>query len=322
MEATATARKKPGDLDILLDLAKRLFIVTFVMAAVLSLLCFPWSSDQPLTAAEQAKTQAYYAKAYENLGASTTTEPENTDYIRMGQKEAEDQDVKGYVTKFASAYHLKDKKVLDIGAGRGYLQDVVNDYTGLDISSNVKRFYHKTFVLGSATAMPFADNTFDAAWSIWVLEHVPNPEAALVEIRRVVKDGGLLYLAPAWDCNSFAADGYPVRPYSDFGVGGKLIKATIPAQIYFRNVAKAPVGLLRYAAWKSTSGPTRLHYQLLTPNYDKYWMPDSDGLNSLDRYEMAIWFQSRGDDCLNCEGSLHGWLQPNEPLIVRIHKSR
>lgn len=321
MEAPVSPRKKVSGLEIFLDLAKRLSVVALVMAAVLSLAYFPWSSDKPLTVDEQAKLQTYYAKAYEKLGSSTATAKEDN-YIRMGEKEAEDQDVKGYVAKFAATYGLKDRKVLDIGAGRGYLQDVVDDYTALDISPNVERFFHKPFVLGSATSMPFPDGTFDAAWSIWVLEHVPNPEAALVEMRRVVKDGGLLFLAPAWDCPPFAADGYPVRPYSDFGFGGKLVKALIPAQIYFRNVAKAPIGLLRYAAWKSTGGPTKLHYRLLAPNYGKYWMPDSDGLNSLDRYETAIWFQSRGDECLNCEGRLHGWLQQNDTLVIRIHKSR
>ena len=52
------------------------------------------------------------------------------------------------------------------------------NYTGLDISPSVARFYHKKFVLGSATAMPFPDNSFDGIWSIWVFEHVPNPEQA------------------------------------------------------------------------------------------------------------------------------------------------
>jgi hypothetical protein len=42
--------------------------------------------------------------------------------------------------------------VLEIGSGRGYLQDVAQNYTGLDISPSVARFYHKKFVLGSATA--------------------------------------------------------------------------------------------------------------------------------------------------------------------------
>jgi SAM-dependent methyltransferase len=322
MEITAAKRKTVSDLAIFLDLARRICLVTLIMAAILSLAYFPWSSDKPLTATEVAELQTYYAKAYEKLNTSNPSDQGDTAYLRIAEREAEQNDVKGNVASFASAFGLKDKKVLDIGAGRGYLQDVVNDYTGLDISPSVKRFFHKPFVLGSATAMPFSDGTFDAAWTIWVLEHVPNPEAALVEMRRVVKDGGVLYLAPAWDCTPWAAEGYPIRPYSDFGLGGRFIKASIPPQIYFRNVSKAPIGLLRYAAWKTTGGPTKFRYRRLVPNYDHYWMADSDGLNSLDRYETAMWFLSRGDECLNCDGNLQGWLQPNETLIIRIHKKR
>lgn len=116
------------------------------------------------------------------------------------------------VTRFVKVHSLENKRILDVGAGRGYLQDVVHDYTGLDISPTVQRFYHKPFVLASATAMPFKDGEFDALWTIWVLEHIPNPESALHEMRRVVKPGGLLLLAPAWFCPTWAAEGYPVRP--------------------------------------------------------------------------------------------------------------
>jgi SAM-dependent methyltransferase len=80
---------------------------------------------------------------------------------------------------------------------------------------------HKPFVAGSATATPFSDNAFDTIWTIWVLEHVPNPEQALREIRRAAKDGGLLFLAPAWDVPSWAAQGCDYHPYSDFGTGGE-----------------------------------------------------------------------------------------------------
>ena len=73
--------------------------------------------------------------------------------------------------------------------------------------------------------MPFTDGDFDAIMSVWTLEHIPNPELALLEMRRVVKDGGYLILAPAWDCNEFAAHGYGVRPFSDFGWAGIVGKA-------------------------------------------------------------------------------------------------
>jgi hypothetical protein len=81
-----------------------------------------------------------------------------------------------------------------------------------------------------------------------------------------------------------------------------------------------PIRLLRYSAWTILRQPTRFHYRRLTPNYDQYWMPDSDAVNSLDHYEAALWFISRGDECLNCETAMHGWMDDNAPLIIRINK--
>lgn len=63
-----------------------------------------------------------------------------------------------------------------------------------------------------------------------MLEYIPEPEKALAEIRRVTKPGGYLFLFPAWNCTPWAADGYSVRPYSDFGWKDKLIKASVPLQ--------------------------------------------------------------------------------------------
>lgn len=303
---------------MLLDIFGRIGAVAMVLFGVLAVAYFPWATDQPLTAAEQADLQKFYKKAYDEPAKSN--DPEDEDYVRKAEAVAERLGVAQAVSDFVHTYGLSDKKVLDIGAGRGSLQDIVSDFTGLDISLSAQRFFHKPFVLASATAMPFPDNHFDAVWTIFVFEHVPNPEAALSEMRRVVKSGGLLYVAPAWDCAPWVADGYPVRPYSDFGAAGKIEKASIPVQIYLRNLSKIPIRLLRSISWGVLNQPTRFHYRRLVPNYKHYWMEDSDAVNSLDRHEMALWFLSRGDQCLNCEGMLHGWLQENYPLIIRVRK--
>jgi len=313
------SRSSRTTLDVLSGLG-RVIIVPLGAAIVLLAWFFPCDSDASLSNEEIAKERDYYAKAFAegDRQLSPAESPEEEAYVRIGRETAERLHIKEHVQTFVAQYNLAAKKVLDVGSGRGYLQDVVDDYTGLDISSTAARFYHKKFVLGSATAMPFADNSFDGIWSIWVLEHVPNPEQALQEVRRVAKDGSLLYLSPAWDCPPYLANGYNVRPYSDFGLWGKAIKFFIPARVVASVAARELIYPIRVATWKWSGQPTRLRYHRLDPNYKTYWGPDVDAVNSLEFHEMGLWFRSRGDECLNCvEDPLASF-----PLIVRVHKSQ
>lgn len=273
---------------------------------------FPFATDDPIRREDAVKE--FYELAY------SSAVMKDTELARQAQKAKTTYNIRGGVESFVRSFKLEGAAVLDVGSGSGYLQDVVEDYTGLDISSAVAKHYHKPFVAGTATAMPFADNEFDAAWSIWVIEHIPNPEAALAEIRRVVKPNGLLYLQPAWDCKPWAAQGYEARPYSDFGIGGKIVKATIPirASYPFWFVSTVPSRILRGIAPR----PTRLHYRRLEPNYSEYWQADSDAVNSLDSVEMAMWFESRGDMCLNCFPRMLRYLQGDRPLVIRINPQK
>jgi SAM-dependent methyltransferase len=317
----APARKpRPSLARELLDIGLRISLVALTLVIAASIIYFPYDTDAPLSSAEQAELNRYYATAYQKADQGAA-EKDDSEYVRLAKEAAEKADVLGNIRAFANSFNLHDKKVLDIGAGRGYLQDVVADYTGLDISPTAKRFFHKPFVHGSATLMPLKDNDFDGVWTIWVFEHVPNPEAGLIELRRVTKNGGVVYLATQWDCNPWAADGYLDRPFSHFGFRGKLTKASLPIQMALWNASRPLVRLALYARWKVNSKPTTLHYRRITPNYTHYWMADSDAVNRLDQYETALWFLSRGDECLNCKGMLHGLNMPDEPLLIKVHKA-
>jgi len=292
-----------------------------IAASLLVLLAinFPHDSDQPVSPADAAKARAFYAAIYDQHQSAALSEEEEK-YARLALEAAERWHVKDQVAGLVRNFNLDRKRALDIGSGQGYLQDIVTDYTGLDITPTVARYYHKPYVLGSATSMPFEHDTFDTIWSIWVLEHVPNPEAALYEIRRVAKDGTILFLGPQWDCRPWQADGYDVRPYSDFGLWGKLVKAAIPVRVILTRASVPAVRLARTAQWKLTGRPATFRYHRLTPNFQHYWEPDSDAVNSLDFYEMALWFRSRGDECLSCDSGWSRLTQTGNPLIIRVHK--
>jgi SAM-dependent methyltransferase len=301
---------------------KRLMVALFVITFIIAAIHFPYDVDTPLTPKEIEAARKYYTEAYQKPAIENQVKSEyETEYLRVAQAAAEAFRIEEQVSAFVKRYNLSDRPVLEIGSGRGYLQDVAQNYTGLDISPSVARFYHKKFVLGSATAMPFPDDNFDGVWSVWVFVHVPNPEQALSEARRVTRDNGVLVLLPAWNCNSWAAEGYEVRPYSDFALAGKIIKASIPLRslVPFRLMTLMPNRIVR--SFVARFGPTRLRYRRLSPNYEKYWVPDSDAVNSIDSHEAMLWFVSRGDECLNCEDASVFLPMVSMPLIIRVHKS-
>jgi len=102
--------------------------------------------------------------------------------------------------------------VLDIGSGPGFLAAEMaaevgpeGRVVGLDPSESMlamgaRRGAPVEYVEGDAIALPFADETFDAAIATQVYEYVADMPAALSEARRVLKPGGrLLILDTDWD---------------------------------------------------------------------------------------------------------------------------
>jgi arsenite methyltransferase len=104
------------------------------------------------------------------------------------------------------------EQVLDIGSGPGFLAAEMagevgtnGRVVGVDPSASMlamgkRRGARVEWVEGDALALPFADETFDAAVAIQVYEYIPDMPAALAEARRVLKPGGrLLILDTDWD---------------------------------------------------------------------------------------------------------------------------
>ncbi len=213
-------------------------------------------------------------------------------------------------------------KCLEIGSGRGALQDIVDDYTGVDVSDAVGKYYHKPVVPGcDARQLPFEDNTFDLVWSYAVWEHIPNPQKAFEETIRVIKNGGVFLLRPAWNCRPWAADGYSVRPYSDFNILGKIYKFFIPlldSKIY-RAAYILPKRLFYSVLYKTFGRNHKLIYKKLKANYEFFWESDSDACNSLDPYLVMLWFESMGCKILSHKG-IRKLLITHDPVEIMIIK--
>ncbi|MBI5787289.1 MAG: class I SAM-dependent methyltransferase [Candidatus Schekmanbacteria bacterium] len=85
-------------------------------------------------------------------------------------------------------------KLLDAGAGRlAYkylLEPCCNRYESIDISDRLSRV---DFV-GDIQNMQLDGGQYDTVFCSQVLEHVPEPQKALSEFQRILKDGGKLIL--------------------------------------------------------------------------------------------------------------------------------
>lgn len=95
-------------------------------------------------------------------------------------------------------------RVLDVGCGDGTLLELVTTGTnieahGVDIATTAvsiaKRLHPRLRVVeGDAAHLPFLAASFDLVYSAYTLEHLPDPDAAVREMTRVLAPGGRLLL--------------------------------------------------------------------------------------------------------------------------------
>lgn len=95
-------------------------------------------------------------------------------------------------------------KVLEVGCGAGGMTKAVKFYRpdlevyGLDISETAIKTAKKDpqrvkFLVGDSYKLPFKNDCFDAVFLFDVLEHLEKTEAAIKEIYRVLKPGGIFH---------------------------------------------------------------------------------------------------------------------------------
>jgi ubiquinone/menaquinone biosynthesis C-methylase UbiE len=110
---------------------------------------------------------------------------------------------------------------LDVGCGTGILTELIcgscapTSVTGVDAAEaqiaharRMRRLREAQFRLADAQALSFPDASFDVVVSALVINFIPDRMRAMLEMRRVVRAGGLI-AACVWD---FAAELSPSAP--------------------------------------------------------------------------------------------------------------
>lgn len=146
--------------------------------------------------------------------------------------------------------------MLEVGAGAGHDGAFVHEadlaYTGVDLSAVGARLCKTRgleAVQASATALPFGADSFDAAWSMSTLMHLPGEDilAALHELHRVVRPGGLLEIG-VWGAD---VDGVYIDDQ------GRHFRQRTDAQI--AELLRQVGNLVAFKTWNHLSGGG--HYQ-------------------------------------------------------------
>jgi SAM-dependent methyltransferase len=136
-----------------------------------------------------------------------------------------------FLTRRALARAMRDQaprvqgRVLDVGCGQKPYRHMfqASAYLGVEIDTPESRATSQADYFYDGRRLPFQEGEFDTIICNEVLEHVFEPNEFVIELNRVLRDGGTLVLtAPfVWDEH---AQPYDYARYSSFGLRHLLRK--------------------------------------------------------------------------------------------------
>ena len=142
---------------------------------------------------------------------------------------------------------ITNKHILNIGSGDSILANKFqssNTIVQLDYPLTNSNYEHKPEIYGTATCLPFGNDSFDIVLLLEVLEHIPNDQQALMEAYRVLKPEGRIFLSTPFMYPIHDAP-YDFRRYTRYGVSLLLTTAKFNIErVFERGNALTAVFLL------------------------------------------------------------------------------
>lgn len=109
---------------------------------------------------------------------------------------------------------VKGQKILDAGCGYGEFMDLCpknKDVSGIDLNVSAQ---DKIKQADLNKKIPFSKESYDTVTMFHVLEHLTNPQQALKEVKRVLKNKGrIVVVVPSLSLDKFFYDPTHIRPY-------------------------------------------------------------------------------------------------------------
>lgn len=146
------------------------------------------------------KIRDHLKKQYKNVFTDKQIEAHINNHI------SENQSI--FFIKKIEPFLTKDSKILDVGSGYGsfVLTAIRNGYDAYGIE--IEHFEHEVakeratmlgmqdsrFHHGSATQLPFANDSFDVVTFWNVLEHIHDYKKAILEAKRILRKGGKIFI--------------------------------------------------------------------------------------------------------------------------------
>jgi SAM-dependent methyltransferase len=188
-------------------------------------------------------------------------------------------------------------QVLDVGCGPGVLTAVLVDRYGAPavaaidpspsfVAATLARFPGMDVRQGGAEALPYADDTFDAALAQLVVHFMSNPVAGLRDMGRVTRPGGVI-AACVWD---HAGGGSPL---SLFWAAAHDIDPAAPTEAELPGTKDGQLAAYAEEAGLHDITSSALTVSLRFESYDEWWAPYLLGVGPVGAYVATL-----GDDHL------------------------